>query len=167
MAIYYKLDENELQVIYGTAEKWKNNCLLDDKSLIWEGESIWTNENMNRFRTVFIENPDESGDSFDDKLKKQLRNESEDVYKLVIELMFIYYLFPSKKAFSSNTKMRKLKTIASWKGIEIDTSLPVFHAFKSGVGMPGIFYNTSKYFEVSFLFFLAEYLRYSRERNEK
>ncbi|WP_100011645.1 AAA family ATPase [Lentibacillus sediminis] len=159
MAVNYKLKESEKQAIYGAAEKWKYNCLLDDKSLIWEGESIWTVENMSRFRSIFIERPDEPGDSFDDKLKKQLSNESEDVYKFVIELLFIYYLFPSKKAFSYKTKIRKLETIASWKDIEIDTSLPVFNAFKKGIGMPGVFYSASKYFEVSFLFSFAEYLK--------
>lgn len=85
MAVYFKLEESEKDAIYGTVEKWKNLCLLDEKSLIWGGESIWTKSNINRFRSIFIESPDESGDSFDDKLKKQLDDESDAVYKLVIE----------------------------------------------------------------------------------
>jgi hypothetical protein len=119
-----KLNETEKQVIYGTAEKWKSNYLLDDKSLIWERETIWTLANMNRFRSVFIENPDASGNSFDQKLKKQLIDESEDVYKFVIELLFIYYLYPVKQSISYQTKLRKLEIVASWKNIDLNTSLP-------------------------------------------
>lgn len=159
MAVYFKLEESEKDVIYGTAEKWKNLCLLDDKSLIWEGESIWTKSNINRFRSIFIESPDESGDSFDDKLKKQLEDESDAVYKLVIELLFIYYIFPVKQTISFATKIRKLETVASWKNIDLDTSLPVFDGLKKGLGATGIYFNTSKYFEVSFLFRFAEYLK--------
>lgn len=159
MAIYYALTDKDKKAIYGTAEKWKNECLLDEKSLIWDGEPIWTDTNINRFRSIFIEQPDASGDSFDDKLKKQLENESVDVHKFVIELLFIYYIYPVKQSISYETKMRKLETIASWKGIEFDRSLPVFDALKKGLGTTGTFFNTSKYFEVSFLFWLVDYLK--------
>lgn len=159
MAIYYKLDYHEKEAIYGTAEKWKNNCLLDDKSLIWESESIWTNNNISRFRSIFIDSPDESGESFDNKLKKQLNNESEDVHKFVIELLFIYYMYPVRQSISYETKIQKLEMIASWKNITIDTSLSVFDGLKKGLGTTGTFFNTSKYFEVSFLFRFVEYLK--------
>ncbi|MFD2761619.1 hypothetical protein [Lentibacillus juripiscarius] len=71
MAIFHENEKNDRKAVYDAAEKWKSNCLLDNRSLIWEGESIWTDSNIDRFRTIFIERPDESGNSFDDKLKKQ------------------------------------------------------------------------------------------------
>ncbi|WP_157185129.1 hypothetical protein [Paenisporosarcina sp. TG20] len=55
--------------------------------------------------------------------------------------------------------MKKLEMIASWKGIDIDQSLPVFEGLKKGLGATGTFYNTSKYFEVSFLFLVSENLK--------
>ncbi|MBY6035066.1 hypothetical protein KUV80_00270 [Fictibacillus nanhaiensis] len=157
MAIYYEKEKYDRVTIYDAAEKWKNECLLNDKSLIWEGESVWTQTNINRFRSIFVESPDDAvGDNFDNKLKKQLENEAEGVYKLAIELMFIYYLFPYKGSISFNTKMKKLETIASWKGINFNSTLPIFEGLKQGLGATGTFYNTSKYFEVSFLFLVAE-----------
>lgn len=159
MAIYYELEKNDRKSIYDAAEKWKNECLLNDKSLIWNGETIWTDSNIKRFKSIFVENPDVSGDNFDAKLKKQLEKESEGVYKLTIEIMFIYYLFPYSGSISYKTKMRKLETIASWKGINFDQSLPVFEGLKKGLGATGTFYNTSKYFEVTFLFLVAENLK--------
>ncbi|WP_019412671.1 hypothetical protein [Paenisporosarcina sp. TG20] len=85
MAIYYELEKNDRKAIYEVAEKWKNECLLNNKSLIWDGESIWTDTNLDRFKSIFVENPDVSGENFDDKFKKQLENESEDVHKFAIE----------------------------------------------------------------------------------
>lgn len=159
MAIYYEVEKNDRTEIYEAAEKWKNECLLNNKSLIWDGESIWTETNLNRFKSIFVENPDVSGENFDDKFKKQLDNESEDVHKFAIELMYIYYLFPYSGSISYKTKMKKLELIASWKGIDFDQSLPVFEGLKKGLGATGTFYNTSKYFEVSFLFLVAENLK--------
>jgi energy-coupling factor transporter ATP-binding protein EcfA2 len=159
MAIFYETEKNDRVAIYEAAEKWKNECLLNDKSLIWDGESIWTDANFNRFRSIFVDNPDESGDNFDSKFKKQLENESEGVYKFAIELMFIYYIFPYNGSISYKTKMKKLEMIASWKGIEFNPSFPIFDALKDGLGATGTFYNTSKYFEVSFLFLVAEKLK--------
>jgi hypothetical protein len=159
MAVFYEKEINDRKAIYEAAEKWKLNCLLNNKSLIWDGESVWTDDHLKRFRAIFVENPDESGDSFDSKLKNQLENESEGVYKLVIEIMFIYYLFPYNGSITFKTKMDKLIMIASWKGIQLDHSLEIFHALKDGLGSTGTFYNTSKYFEISFLFLVVEKLK--------
>jgi MoxR-like ATPase len=155
MAVFYEQDINDRIAIYNAAEKWKNECLLNDKSLIWGGEPIWTLANINRFISIFVENPDESGENFDSKLKKQLENESNGVYKFTIELMFLYYIFPYNGSISFKTKMKKLEMIASWKGIKLDPSLPVFDALKKGLGATGTFYNTSKFFEISFLCLVA------------
>ncbi|WP_163582821.1 AAA family ATPase [Gracilibacillus saliphilus] len=159
MAIYFENHTDDRKIIYNIAEKWKKECLLNDKSLIWDDEHIWTEQNMNRFRAIFIENPDASGNSFDDKLKKQLENESVSVYKFAIEIMFIYYMFPYKGSVSYKTKMEKLEMIASWGRITLDPSLKVFEALKDGLGATGTFYNTSKYFEISFLFLAVEKLK--------
>ncbi|MCM3225943.1 AAA family ATPase [Terribacillus saccharophilus] len=159
MAIYYAKEKNDREVLYNAAAKWKKECLLNDGSLIWDGEAIWTDNNMNRFRHIFIENPDVSGDNFDSKLKKQLENETDDVYKLAIEFMYIYFLFPYSRSISFKTKIKKLEMIAAWKGIEMDSSLLIFEGLRGGLGATGTFYNTNKYLEISFLFLLVEELK--------
>lgn len=159
MAIYYAKEKNDRGFLYNAAAKWRNECLLDDGSLIWDGEAIWTDNNMNRFRHIFIENPDVSGDNFDSKLKKQLENETDDVYKLAIELMYVYFLFPYSRSISFKTKIKKLEMIAAWKGIEMDSTLPIFEGLSDGLGATGTFYNTNKYLEISFLFLLVEELK--------
>ena len=156
MAIYYDKQKNDRIKIYEAAEKWKNECLLNNLSFIWDGEQIWTEENMERFKSTYVKNPDVSGDNFDSKLKKQLEGEEEGVYKLAIEIMFIYYMFPYKRSISYITKLNKLEMIASWKGVHLDRSLPIFEALEHGLGATGTYYNTSKYHEITFLFMVAE-----------
>src|SRR5690606_12088463 len=120
------------KAIYDAAEKWKEKCLLDDESLIWVGENIWTQGNIHRLIERFVNSPDISGESFEQKFEKQLKNESVEVHKLAIEIMFIYYLFP--KSIKNETKKNKLKMIAGWQGINIDFNLPIFQALEEGIG---------------------------------
>lgn len=156
MAIYYARKPGDRDEIYNAAAKWKNECLLKDGSLIWDGESIWTERNIQRFKTIFIHAPDESGDSFDQKLERQLENESQELYKFVIELLYVYYLFPVGRSIGYPTKFNKLATIASWKGIDLDESMPIFRALKEGLGTTGTFFITQIYHEVSFLLSVVE-----------
>ena len=155
MAKYYYDQPGDRKAIYAAAEKWKEKCLIQDTSFIWKDEKLWTLHNLNRFKTIFVDNPNESGDSFDEKLKKQLENESEDIYKLTIELLFIYYLFPRRESIRFETKMKKLKIVAAWKNIKIDEELEIFQGLKDGLGSTGTFYNTSKFYELSFLILTA------------
>lgn len=159
MARSYEMEKGDRDSIYDAAKKWKQECILSDKSLIWEGDSVWTDSNIRRFQAIFVDNPDESGSSFDEKLKIQLENESQSVYKFVIEILFIYYLFPHKGSASFDTKKKKLTAVAGWGNIDLDYSQPVFEGLRHGLGATGTFYNTSKYFEISFLFKLIKHLK--------
>lgn len=61
MAIFHENEKNDRKAVYDAAEKWKSNCLLDNRSLIWEGESIWTDSNIDRFRTILSNGPMNQG----------------------------------------------------------------------------------------------------------
>ncbi|WP_416150243.1 AAA family ATPase [Salipaludibacillus sp. HK11] len=159
MARSYEMEKGDRDSIYDAAKKWKQECILSDKSLIWEEESVWTDSNLQRFQAIFVDNPDESGNSFDQKLQIQLENESQGVHKFVIEILFIYYLFPHKGSASFATKKKKLSAVASWGNIDLDFSQPIFEGLRHGLGATGTFYNTSKYFEISFLFKLIKQLK--------
>lgn len=159
MAIYFSKTKDDRKSIYDTIEKWKNECLLNDKSLLWEGEQIWTLDNITRFKRVFVDDPDESADSFDQKFEKQLANESKEIYQLAIELMYIYFIYPYPGSITYETKIRKLEMIASWNGIQLDISLPIYQVLKEGIGSPGTFYTINKYYELSYLVRFAEELK--------
>ena len=78
MAIYYDQKPNETEAIYGAAQRWRNSCLIEDGSILWPGEQIWTTKNLKMLKEVYVDHPDFSKSSFEEKLKLQLKGQSEE-----------------------------------------------------------------------------------------
>ncbi|MEZ7171778.1 AAA family ATPase [Sporosarcina sp. OR05] len=155
MAIYNSNNAQGNAPIYDAATSWKENCLIHNQSLLWKNDPVWTMDNLKRLEIIFVGNPDETGSTFEEKLKKQLEQESENVYKLFIEILFIYYLFPHSRSIRYETKVSKLKDIAEWKGILLDKDLPILKSLQKGLGSTGTYYNTNKFDEISYLILIA------------
>lgn len=159
MAIYNLNNAQGNAPIYNAATSWKESCLIHDQSLLWKNEPVWTKDNLKRLEIIFVGNPDETGSTFEEKLKKQLEQESENVYKLFIEILFIYYLFPRSRSIRYETKVSKLEDIADWKGISLDKDLPIMKSLQNGLGSTGTYYNTNKFDEISYLILIALQLK--------
>ena len=62
------------------AERWRDQCLMQGKSLLWPDSDIWLTANLQRFKACFIDRPDTSRDKdFETKFKEQLATDPEDV----------------------------------------------------------------------------------------
>lgn len=140
--------------IYSIIEKWKENSLLHNKGFIWQDESLWSMENLHKFRIAFIEQPDESEKTFYEKLENQLAGEDESVYKYTIELLYLYYLVPVKTTYA--TKLDKLQMVASWKDIHLNIEDDVFMALKQGIASTGASFNTRMYYELYMIHLFVE-----------
>jgi 5-methylcytosine-specific restriction protein B len=142
--------EHDTKGIYRLADAWRDKCLLGNFSLLWEGEQVWTKEALEAFKKCFTDNPDESGDSFEAKYRRQLEDQDATVVKLAAELVLVYFLFPS--TVSGSRKRELIQEIVSWKQIEIPTAgLEAMQALDDGIGGPGLAYNTRRPFEIGFL----------------
>ncbi len=148
-----RTSENDCRPIYNLAEKWKEECLIGEGSLFWPGESVWNENNLKKFKGCFVDNPDDSKESFENKLEKQLAREGDDVTRLACEIMVIYFLFPSN--VHQPWKVEVIRRIASWQRIDIDEGHEVFKSFADGIGSGGIAYNTRRPFEVGFIALVA------------
>src|SRR5690625_2232854 len=137
--------------------EWKENSLFGDKGIIWKDEAIWSYENLHKFRTAFIEQPDESSGNFYIKLEGQLAREDESVHKYVLELLFIYFLIP--KGTKYETKLNNLQMVANWKNIELDFEQPIYKALKNGLAYTGMAYNSRIYNEISLIHIFVEKLK--------
>jgi MoxR-like ATPase/predicted RNA-binding protein with PUA-like domain len=153
LAIFYDHSPNETKAIYKAAQKWKKECLISDGSLLWPGEKIWTLENLKQLKKAYVDRPDFSKNTFEDKLKLQLKGQNEKIYKLVCEFLFVYYLFPANINFK--TKIKKLSNVATWANIEMDENLEIIQGLHNGIGNPGTSYNTRKPDELTYLCLLA------------
>ncbi|WP_082476345.1 McrB family protein [Methylobacterium sp. Leaf99] len=142
-------DQN-ISSIFEIAKEWKSECLAGNKSLIWPNENVWTIETLNGFKTFFIDLPDYSSEkNFTQKFKEQLAKAGEDVTRLACDLLLVYFLFPT--SVSRARKLAVIREVASWKNIAIDDSSSAFRGFWSGVGDPGLVYNTGRPNELTYL----------------
>jgi 5-methylcytosine-specific restriction protein B len=152
--------ESDTTAIFELADKWRIDCLVGEKSLLWSGEDIWTAANLKDFKKHFTDRPDQSQRTFLEKFEEQLEPASVNVTKLACELMFIYFLFPS--TVSGETKRRTIYHIASWKNVNIEEEgAKLLAHLDKGIGGPGPAYNFRRPFEISYLANVA--LRLSSE----
>jgi len=105
---------------------------------------------LQRFKACFIDRPDTSKDkNFEQKFKAQLATENEDVTRLACELLFVYFLFPT--SVGRSRKIGLIREVGSWRSVEIDDKSPRFVAFDTGIGDPGLVYNTGRPKELTYL----------------
>ncbi|CAH0307397.1 5-methylcytosine-specific restriction enzyme B [Peribacillus sp. Bi96] len=138
--------------VYNAANEWKENCLLQDRSLFNENHELWTVNNLQTLKTRFNENPMYTGKStFDKKFEMQLQGATKDIYQLAMEIIYVYYLFPYSGTVSYRTKLLKLKDIASWGEVSYDNNHPLLKDLELGIGATGTYYNTAKFEEISYI----------------
>ena len=114
-AVMARITDNDTTEIFAVASEWCDRCLVQGESLLWPQIQVWTAQNLQRFKTCFIDRPDSSRDrGFEDKFQAQLASETDDVTRLACELLFVYFLFPtSVGAFRKEELIRK---VAGWEG---------------------------------------------------
>lgn len=119
-----RLFEGDRDHVYEAANVWKETCLINDGTILFDNEAVWTIENLQLLKMRFTDNPQYDKDSsFDKKFELQLKGAPEAIYKLAMEVMYVYYLFPSYKSFRYKTKLSKINEIATWAGITYEEQL--------------------------------------------
>jgi 5-methylcytosine-specific restriction endonuclease McrBC GTP-binding regulatory subunit McrB len=88
-----KICQDEINDIYEAFECFKARFLKDQKS-IFSNNKIFTSKNLEKIIQGFVNNPDESDSSFDEKIKKQLKNE-ENVHELFAHIIWLWSLVAS------------------------------------------------------------------------
>jgi 5-methylcytosine-specific restriction protein B len=148
--IVSRVAEQNLSLIFDVAQQWKAQSLLAGKSLIWPDEDIWTQPNLDNFRKYFIDMPDTSSEkNFSQKFQEQLSKTDEAVTRLACDLLLVYFLFPNSVTGAKKTSV--ICDVASWKDIPLEKSLHAFRGLWSGVGDPGLAYNTGRPNELTYL----------------
>ena len=157
MATFYDNTVGDRETIYTAAHDWQQHCLIEDGSLLFQ-KSLWTLEHLYALKTRLQLRP-ETSSTFDDTLQQQLAGSEQALYALMIDVLYVYYLFPHSGSVRYETKLRKLHDVASWG----DVTLPEqerFTALQHGIGATGTFYNTAKHNEVLYIIHFALALKY-------
>ncbi|MFW6025858.1 MAG: AAA family ATPase, partial [Candidatus Woesearchaeota archaeon] len=86
---------------YETFQKFINQCLIKNNSLIWPDEEVWTLKNLKRIETNFIDKPIMGGE-FWDKLFQQFKALNDGCWRILADSLLVYtlpstYMKPEKK----------------------------------------------------------------------
>ncbi len=140
--------------IYELAAQVRDRCLLDDGSILFETQRLWTAQNLDTLHRVFVAEPDGGDRSFIEKFHDQLRPAGSDIIKLAAEVLAIYFLFPS--SVGGPRKRELVNEVLSWAedGRMVDVH-PFALAFNTGIGSAGQGYNTRRPFELAFFIDVA------------
>lgn len=136
--------------IYPAMREFAMECLLRDGSVLQPGQAIWTPENLDELDRSFVQNPDAGDGTYYEKLGQQVAQGSRDSRKLMAELHWLLFAFPSD--ITPSTKEERVREIWSWSGEELpDTVISLDHGILEGLGHTGQAYNNHRWRELSFV----------------
>ena len=84
---------NSKKDIYEAFNDFKNR-FLDNKTSIFSERIVFTKDNLDKIDKGFVNNPDESNNTFNDKIKKQL-GDSKETHELFAHAIWLWSLVAS------------------------------------------------------------------------
>ena len=140
--------------VYNATQEWVEQALRRDGSLFTPGEQIWSREWLGELHRRFLDNPDESRASFDEKLRRQLDGSPPEVYQLMSEVLYFHYLITDSITLS--TKQNGINRVLNWSPKPVKITQNLIDSLAPGILNPGTFFNTSRPFQVGFLIEFTE-----------
>ena len=95
--------------VYTAAATWVDRALRSDDSLFTPGVPIWSRGWLGELRERFLDKPDDSKDSFEQKLSRQLAGSPPEVYQLMGEVLYVYFLIVGTR--DSSTKELRINSV--------------------------------------------------------
>ena len=140
--------------VYVAAQRWVKAALRTDDSLFTPGKAIWSSRWLGELHERFLNQPDESSDSFLEKLQRQLANSPPEVYQLMGEVLYLHFLIVSTR--SSNAEKRVIDTVLGWSPSPVEIPQELIVSLTPGIASPGTYFHTSRPFQIGFLIEFAE-----------
>ena len=152
-----RLTASGTERVYAAADMWVKRALWVDDSLFTPGKPIWSKEVLGEVHRRFLEDPDDSGDSFLEKLERQLKGSPAQVYQLMGEALYIHFLYVATK--NSTNEQNRINEVLSWSPLPVAIAENLVAGLTPGIASPGPLFHTSIPFQVGFLFEFAEQLK--------
>lgn len=149
--------------LYHAYTAFRARCLVEDRSLLWPDQEVWTLSNLEQVRRRFVEGFIQGRMTFREKLDTQLNGAPGEAWALVADCFYIYGL-PSR-TIRDATKQGWVRWAAEKANLLIpaDTALPtdsapgfedVWQPLRSGFAATGQKYNL-KHAQMRLLVLLA------------
>ena len=140
--------------VYEAAKAWVDRALRADDSLFTPSEAIWSSRWLGELRERFLDQPDESKDSFLVKLERQLQGSPPEVYQLMGEAMYVYFLIVSTQSAASESRV--INTVLAWSPSRVTIPQELVGGLTPGICTPGQFFHSGRQFQVSFIVEFAQ-----------
>ena len=131
------------------ARRWVAQSLVDDGSML--GAEPYSNAaNFQALDRWFVQRLDEGTGNFYEKLETQLRGAPPAAIKLMSELLWALFLFPSN--IGADTKREGVLRVWQWSGEELEPEHPCLSdELMEGLGSAGMGVNTNRWREIVFM----------------
>lgn len=121
-------------------ERWRDECLLTDGSLFFEGEQVWAEVHAQELVEHFNEEQLEDERSFEEKLTTQLGPVSQGGKRLMSEIIAAYFFFATN--VGGQRKRELVSFVLEMSGDQLPVSSDVNRAFDTGIGSAGQAFNS-------------------------
>ena len=108
-----------VEKVYEAAKKWVDRALRADDSLFKEGDAIWSSRWLGELHARFLDQPEEPGTNFYDKMQRQLADSPPEVYQLMAEALYFVFLIIWRENMTGTTKENRINRILGWSDQEM------------------------------------------------
>ena len=113
-------------------------------------DQLWEQQHVEEVRRAFVEHPDEGEGDFITKLKGQMSSASPQAQRLMAEMLWALFLFPSNVGII--TKRRQISEIWKLSGTDLSVEHPMLSdAVLAGIGSAGTGFNNYRWRELAVL----------------
>ena len=137
------------EAVYAAAECWVERGLRSDDSLFTPGRRIWASEWLDELHRRFLDRPDESEDSFLDKLERQLTGSAPEAYQLMAEVLYVHFLIVSTK--DSTNEQHQLNRILALSPEPVAVPSELAAGLVPGIANPGQGLHSYRPFQVGLI----------------
>jgi 5-methylcytosine-specific restriction protein B len=135
--------------IYRPGERFVDAALRRDDSLFTPDEPVWSLAVLEDLHRRFVERPDDSSDSFETKLSRQLAGAPSPTIQLMAEMLFVHLLLPID--IRAETKRQTIATVLGWSPAPLALPADLSSALERGFVHTGVAYNTYHPQQLAFL----------------
>jgi TIR domain len=140
--------------VYAAARRVVDAGLRTDGSVFTPGAAIWTLERAEDLYRRFVQQPDTSSASFEQKLRRQLQGAPPATFQAMGELLFLHLLIASDIGGAS--KRSTIQAVLSWSPEPVTIPADLAAVLDNGLAKTGVAFKTYRPFQ---LWYLVEFLR--------
>ncbi|SDY21205.1 5-methylcytosine-specific restriction enzyme B [Lysobacter sp. yr284] len=148
---------HDAPAVVAAGRRWVQASLVGDGS-VFGADATGTAANFDALDLYFVQRPEAGDGGFYDKLRIQLADAPPDARKLMAEVLWALFLFPSN--ITAQTKREGVVRVWDWSGEALDPSHPMLaDALLGGIGSAGMGVNTNRWREVIYIIALGRAIK--------